>query len=105
MYEVSQTLSSSLGLSETLDILARKLEALLPGTACLFLMHDAEGLAVRAAVGLNHEFFNGARTLDEYKRLAPGRPEQGHLRRRLRLGRSADDGQPRGGLDAACSPR
>ena len=40
LYEVSQTLSSSLGLSETLDILARKLEALLPGTACLFLMHD-----------------------------------------------------------------
>ena len=63
LYEVSQTLSSSLGLGETLDILARKLEALLPGTACLFLMNDAEGLAVRAAVGLNHEFFQGARTL------------------------------------------
>ncbi len=64
LYEVSQTLSSSLGLSETLDILARKLEALLPGTACLFLMHDADGgLAVRAAVGLNQEFFTGARTI------------------------------------------
>ena len=65
LYEVSQTLSSSLGLSETLDILARKLWALLPGTACLFLMHDEGCLAVRAAVGLNHEFFDGARTLDE----------------------------------------
>ena len=40
LYEVAQTLSSSLGLAETLDILARKLEAILPGTACLFLMHD-----------------------------------------------------------------
>ena len=38
LYEVAQTLSSSLGLQETLDILARKLEAILPGTACLFLI-------------------------------------------------------------------
>ena len=30
LYEVAQTLSSSIGLSETLDILARKLEAIIP---------------------------------------------------------------------------
>ncbi|MBV9849633.1 MAG: diguanylate cyclase [Armatimonadetes bacterium] len=65
LYEVAQTLSSSLGLSETLDILARKLGAVLPGTACLFLLRDEEGdgMSVRAAVGVNHEFFQGARTL------------------------------------------
>ena len=65
LYEVAQTLSSSLGLSETLDILARKLEAILPGTACLFLLRDdtGEGLSVQAAVGVNCEFFRGARTI------------------------------------------
>ena len=60
LYEVSQTLSSSLGLQDTLDILARKLEAILPGTSCLFLMKDGEGLAVRAAMGLNSDYFVGA---------------------------------------------
>ncbi len=65
LYEVAQTLSSSLGLQETLDILARKMEAILPGTACLFLLHDDAdgGMTVRAAVGINQEFFLGARTL------------------------------------------
>src|SRR5207237_5090774 len=65
LYEVAQTLSSSLGLQETLDILARKLEAILPGTACIFLLKDeeAQGLTVRAAVGVNKEFFETSRTL------------------------------------------
>ena len=62
LYEVAQTLSSSLGLQETLEILARKLEAILPGTACLFLLRDEknETLVARVAVGLNAEFFGGA---------------------------------------------
>jgi len=62
LYEVAQTLSSSLGLQETLEILGRKLEAILPGTACFFLLREgAEGtLIARAAVGLNAEFFGGA---------------------------------------------
>ncbi len=64
LYEVAQTLSSSLGLQETLEILSRKLEAILPGTACLFLLREEDGtLAVRTAVGVNREFFIGARTL------------------------------------------
>ncbi len=69
LYEVAQTLSSSLGLQETLDILARKLEAILPGTACLFLLRESGNagpdapLAVRAAVGVNREYFVGCRTL------------------------------------------
>ncbi|MGI4787711.1 MAG: HD domain-containing phosphohydrolase [Janthinobacterium lividum] len=70
LYEVVQTLSSSVGLGETLDILGRKLEALLPGTAALFLMRQtedektkSEDMVVRSAVGINREFFAGARTL------------------------------------------
>ena len=63
LYEVAQTLSSSLGLQETLEILGGKLEAILPGTACLFLLREAaeDTLIVRVAVGLNSEFFAGAR--------------------------------------------
>ena len=65
LYEVVQTLSSSMGLAETLEILSRKIEALLPGTAALFLMCDgsAAQMSVRAAVGLNREFFVEAKTL------------------------------------------
>ena len=64
LYEVAQTLSSSIGLDETLDILARKLEAIIPNVACVFLMRDeiSECLEVRAAVGLNREFFLESRT-------------------------------------------
>jgi len=74
LYEVVQTLSSSVGLEETLEILGRKLEALLPGTTALFLLRrtdgegaagseDAEEMVVRTAVGVNREFFSGAKTL------------------------------------------
>jgi len=66
LYEVVQTLSSSLGLAETLEILGRKLEGLLPGVAVLFLLCDEScpgGMSVRSAVGVNREFFGEARTL------------------------------------------
>ena len=65
LYEVAQTLSSSLGLQETLEILARKLEAILPGTACLFLLQEegSEALTARAVIGVNRDFFDGCRTL------------------------------------------
>jgi len=67
LYEVVQTLSSSLGLAETLEILGRKLEGLLPGIAALFLLCDegskAGGMSVRSAVGVNRDFFVGASTL------------------------------------------
>ncbi len=70
LYEVVQTLSSSVGLEETLEILGRKLEALLPGTTALFLLRptddtklETEEMTVRSAVGINREFFAGARTL------------------------------------------
>ncbi len=63
LYEVAQTLSSSVGLDETLEILARKLHAILPGTACLFLLRtDEDVLEVRVAVGVNSESLKGSRT-------------------------------------------
>ncbi len=72
LYEVVQTLSSSVGLEETLEILGRKLEALLPGTTALFLLRPTEGdligsedMVVRSAVGINREFFAGAKTLGQ----------------------------------------
>jgi len=63
LYEVAQTLSSSLGLQETLEILGRKLEAILPGAACLFLLREGaeDDLVARVAVGLNGERLRGAR--------------------------------------------
>ena len=63
LYEVAQTLSSSLGLQETLEILGHKLEAILPGTACLFLLREGaeDALVARVAVGLNGERLRGAR--------------------------------------------
>ncbi len=66
LYEVAQTLSSSLGLGETLEILSRKLAAILPGTACLFLLREGSEntLTARAAVGLNHEYFQSAHVSD-----------------------------------------
>ncbi len=64
LYEVAQTLSTSLGLAETLDILARKLHAIMPGTACVFLLrHEGEGMMVRSVVGINREFFDEATTV------------------------------------------
>ena len=82
LYEVAQTLSSSLGLLETLDILARKLEAILPGTACLFLLRDevGDGMSVQAAVGVNREFFRGARTISRAGRsLVVAASRQSHV--------------------------
>ncbi len=79
LYEVVQTLSSSVGLEETLEILGRKLAALLPGTTALFLLRPmnedlqdtppagekarSDEMTVRSAFGINWEFFLGAKTL------------------------------------------
>ncbi|GAB4456226.1 MAG: hypothetical protein OHK0029_13820 [Armatimonadaceae bacterium] len=83
LYEVAQSLSCCLGLEETLDLLGRKLAAILPGTCCLFLLRNdlpADGsggaagpmlpgsnvgplaLDVRVAVGMQAEVFQGTWT-------------------------------------------
>lgn len=68
LYEVAQTLSASVGLSETLDILARKLGAILPSTACLFMLIDEQSgdLTAHAAVGVNSAFFSACQTIGEH---------------------------------------
>lgn len=70
LYEVAQTLSSSLGLQETIEILTHKLEAIFPGVTCAFLLQEESGpgLRVRSAAGLNREFFVESRTLSESSR-------------------------------------
>lgn len=70
LYEVAQTLSTSLGLEDTLDILARKLESVFPGVSCLFLLTDEkqERLEVRASVGPNREFFQTGKTIGIHSR-------------------------------------
>jgi diguanylate cyclase (GGDEF)-like protein/putative nucleotidyltransferase with HDIG domain len=66
LYEVAQTLSCSLGLTETLHILAWKLESIFPGTTCVFMLRDDQDrLRARSIVGVNHEFFRGASPLSE----------------------------------------
>ena len=65
LYEVAQTLSASMGVAEIVDILARKLEVILPGTTCLFLLKSEARphvLEVRAAIGTNRELFANAYT-------------------------------------------
>jgi diguanylate cyclase (GGDEF) domain/uncharacterized domain HDIG len=67
LYEVAETLSSSLGLEETLEILGRKITAILPGTSCAFLLaENGDGavaeLTVRVTVGLNREYLAGVKT-------------------------------------------
>jgi putative nucleotidyltransferase with HDIG domain len=62
LYEVSRTLAGSFGAEATLKLLMQKLEEALPGTACLILLAEPDDqLVVRAAVGLNHQFFASAR--------------------------------------------
>lgn len=66
MYEVVQTLSSSLGLQDTLDILGRKIVEMFPDSTCLFLFRTAsqDKLKVRGAAGSNAEYFEGATSLN-----------------------------------------
>ncbi|MDX1933274.1 MAG: diguanylate cyclase, partial [Capsulimonadales bacterium] len=62
LYEVSQTLSASLGPDDLLEILGRKLLAIFPDTGCAFLLferkpEESEALYCRHAVGWNQEHF------------------------------------------------
>jgi diguanylate cyclase (GGDEF)-like protein len=69
LYEVAQSLSSSLGLQETLDILAKKLEAIAaPGAAYAFLLFDGSDstqMRTRCVTGVNSAFLRGSHTTGE----------------------------------------
>jgi diguanylate cyclase (GGDEF)-like protein len=63
LYEVAQSLSTSLGVQETVNILAHKLEAIFPDASTSFLLKEADGtLKVIAAAGLNRDYMLGAYT-------------------------------------------
>lgn len=66
LYDVSQTLSANLGLDETLDILSKKLQDIIPSATCVFLLSDEaqQELVVRKAVGLNQEMLLQARAIN-----------------------------------------
>lgn len=65
LYEVADTLSSCLGLQDTMEILGRKIGGNFPGATCLFLLKNEEGngLRVRTAFGLNRDYFENAQTI------------------------------------------
>ncbi|HWD38973.1 MAG TPA: diguanylate cyclase [Fimbriimonas sp.] len=67
LYEVAQTLTCSLGTQDTVDYLCRKLDRMFPGALFAFLLRDDEEspLRVRAATGLNEEYFANARPINE----------------------------------------
>jgi putative nucleotidyltransferase with HDIG domain len=61
LYEVAEALSASVGLDETLETLAQRLELAAPGALCLILLAGPNGaLDVRAASGPRHERLVGA---------------------------------------------
>lgn len=64
LYEVAPTLSANLGVQETIYLLARRLEAIYTGVACVFLLRDERGgLTSTTAIGSNREFFVEATTI------------------------------------------
>jgi diguanylate cyclase (GGDEF)-like protein/putative nucleotidyltransferase with HDIG domain len=72
LYEVAQSLSSSLGTDDMVEFLCRKLERVFPGSLCVFLLRHGEGKGLRAAAaaGVNCVFFNGASTVNDQSRSA-----------------------------------
>jgi diguanylate cyclase (GGDEF)-like protein/putative nucleotidyltransferase with HDIG domain len=66
IYEVAQSLSTSIGTSDTIHILSGKLSAIFPGVSSTLLLREEDGsLKVRAARGLNSHFFSGGHTNGE----------------------------------------
>ncbi len=66
LYEVAQSLSTGLGMRESLEILGRKLQAAFPGSTCCFLTRDREEeqLTVNVSLGANLAFLQQSKTLN-----------------------------------------
>lgn len=67
LYEVAQSLSSSLGTQDTVEFLCRKLERIFPGSLCVVMLRDDQSsvLTAACAAGVNSLFFTGAHTISE----------------------------------------
>lgn len=64
LYEISQTVSVTLDLHETLSLLAGKINNIFNASACVLFLSGENGiLQARRAVGLNEAYFHGATTL------------------------------------------
>ena len=66
LYEVAQTLSSNLGVQDTLEMLGRKLETIFPDTTCLFLMRleGTDDLVTQVVVGPNSHVLLNSRAVN-----------------------------------------
>lgn len=67
LYEVAQSLSSSLGVSDTIQLLAKKIESIYPGSSCVFMVwkEAANKLEADSAFGINSDFFKGAYSIGD----------------------------------------
>lgn len=67
LYEVAQSLSSSLGTEDTIELLTRKIESIYPGSLCVFLTWDGktQKLTASSAIGINQGYFVGAFAIEE----------------------------------------
>ncbi len=67
LYEVAQSLSSSLGVSDTIQLLAKKIESIYPGSSCVFMVWNEQACRLEAdsAFGLNAGFFEGAYSIGD----------------------------------------
>lgn len=62
LYEISQTVSATLNLNETLTLLAGKIRNLFAASTCIISLLDEEGaLVVERVVGVNERYFRGIR--------------------------------------------
>lgn len=62
LYEISQTVSVSLSLQETLSLMAGKINTIFGGATCVVLLAEGELLRAEMAVGKNEAFFYRAET-------------------------------------------
>lgn len=62
LYEVAQSLTTSLGIKHTAELVVRKIEEIYPGATCVFFLWEPEArrLVADSAFGTNKDFFDGA---------------------------------------------
>jgi diguanylate cyclase (GGDEF)-like protein/putative nucleotidyltransferase with HDIG domain len=64
MFEIAQSSSTSLNMSEVLSLLAGKIKSMIPSSLCAIFMGDEQSdkLHAKIAVGVNSPYFEGGRT-------------------------------------------
>jgi len=64
LYEATQSLSSRVGLKETVEVVVKKIAEIYSGSTCAFLLWNpnSESLVVDSVFGVNREYYLGARS-------------------------------------------